>query len=77
MAFSITETDKVFRFVRWVGGKWALDPCSSATTSTTFYEVADRFVVVDRGKVAMEAYARTCRALNRELSSASPPPGTQ
>ena len=53
-ALSITETNKVFRFVRQVraGGRSIL---FIGHNIHHVYDIADRFVVLDRGKVELEA----------------------
>ena len=53
-ALSLTETDKVFRFVRQVraSGRSIL---FIGHNIHHVYDIADRFVVLDRGKVALEA----------------------
>ncbi|MFD2058248.1 ATP-binding cassette domain-containing protein [Mesorhizobium calcicola] len=56
-ALSLTETAKVFHFVRRCGRAGRLDPVHSATTSIMSSTIADRFVVLDRGKVALSADA--------------------
>ncbi|GLS22527.1 sugar ABC transporter ATPase [Labrys miyagiensis] len=53
-ALSLTETEKVFRFVRTVkaGGRSIL---FIGHNIHHVYDIADRFVVIDRGRVALEA----------------------
>jgi len=52
-ALSLTETEKVFRFVRTVraGGRSIL---FIGHNIHHVYDIADRFVVIDRGRVALE-----------------------
>jgi len=53
-ALSLTETEKVFRFVRTVraGGRSIL---FIGHNIHHVYDIADRFVVIDRGRVALQA----------------------
>jgi len=53
-ALSLTETEKVFRFVRTVraGGRSVL---FIGHNIHHVYDIADRFVVMDRGRVALQA----------------------
>src|SRR5260370_41461711 len=56
-ALSLTETEKVFRFVRTVraGGRSIL---FIGHNIHHVYDIADRFVVIDRGRVALETSKR-------------------
>jgi simple sugar transport system ATP-binding protein len=77
-ALSLTETEKVFRFVRTVraGGRSIL---FIGHNIHHVYDIADRFVVIDRGRVALEkskAEVGSAQALIAFMEHIAHPQGT-